>query len=60
MNVAGKTALITGSTDGVGKRVALDLAKAGARVLLHGRSWEKCERVLGELRSASGIDTLSG
>ena len=37
MNVAGKTAFITGSTDGVGRYVALQLASQGAKVLIHGR-----------------------
>jgi NAD(P)-dependent dehydrogenase (short-subunit alcohol dehydrogenase family) len=58
MNVGEKTVLITGSTDGVGKRVALELAQAGARVLLHGRSREKAERVLREIATASGSDRL--
>ena len=34
----GKTALITGSTDGVGHVVAKRLGEAGARVLVHGRN----------------------
>ena len=33
----GNTALITGSTDGVGRVVAIRLGEAGARVLVHGR-----------------------
>jgi NAD(P)-dependent dehydrogenase (short-subunit alcohol dehydrogenase family) len=54
MNVSDKTILITGSTDGVGKLVARQLAEAGARVLLHGRSAEKGELVLREIREAVG------
>src|SRR5260370_25246916 len=37
MNVSGKTILITGSTDGVGRYVARQLAARGAKVLIHGR-----------------------
>ncbi|HEY3592800.1 MAG TPA: SDR family NAD(P)-dependent oxidoreductase [Polyangiaceae bacterium] len=36
-DLARKTILITGSTDGLGKGVAMDLAKKGATLLLHGR-----------------------
>jgi NAD(P)-dependent dehydrogenase (short-subunit alcohol dehydrogenase family) len=46
----GKTILITGSTDGVGRHVALALATAGAKVLIHGRSRERAESLLGEMR----------
>ncbi len=58
MNVADKTVLITGSTDGVGKLVALRLAVAGARVLLHGRDKKKGEDVLRAIRDETGNDRL--
>jgi NAD(P)-dependent dehydrogenase (short-subunit alcohol dehydrogenase family) len=54
MDLLGKTALVTGSTDGVGQLVALDLARRGARVIIHGRTPGKVERVLAELRPAAG------
>src|ERR1700730_9061170 len=37
MNMDGKTVLVTGSTDGVGRYVAAKLAAEGAQVLIHGR-----------------------
>ena len=37
----GKTVLVTGSTDGLGKAVALQLAGMGAEVLVHGRNEER-------------------
>ena len=46
----GETILITGSTDGVGRHVALELATVGATVLIHGRSRERAESLLGEIR----------
>jgi NAD(P)-dependent dehydrogenase (short-subunit alcohol dehydrogenase family) len=54
MDVTDKTILITGSTDGVGKLVARQMAEAGARVLVHGRSAEKGEAVLREIREGVG------
>ncbi len=54
MSVNGKIALITGSTDGVGRLVAIRLASAGARVLIHGRDRARGERVVEEIRSAGG------
>jgi NAD(P)-dependent dehydrogenase (short-subunit alcohol dehydrogenase family) len=58
MDAAERTVLVTGSTDGVGKLVALRLAEGGARVLLHGRNREKGEAALAEIRAAAGSDRL--
>ncbi len=48
------TVLITGATAGLGRRVALQLAERGATVLLHGRSKDRCETVLEEIRRVTG------
>ncbi len=48
----GKTALVTGSTDGVGRVVAHRLGEAGARVLIHGRHQQRGERVAAAIRAA--------
>src|SRR5262245_31329940 len=50
MKPNGKTCLVTGSTDGVGRHVALELAADGATVLVHGRSRERAEQVISEIR----------
>jgi NAD(P)-dependent dehydrogenase (short-subunit alcohol dehydrogenase family) len=52
MRLDGKTVLITGSTDGVGRRVAVRLGQMGARVLVHGRNQERGEAVCEEIRAA--------
>lgn len=54
MNLAGKTALITGSTDGVGRVVARRLGEAGARVLVHGRDHSRGQRVVSEIEATGG------
>jgi NAD(P)-dependent dehydrogenase (short-subunit alcohol dehydrogenase family) len=51
--------LVTGATDGLGKRVARDLAAQGATLLLHGRSREKGEATLQEIRDATGNQKLN-
>lgn len=54
----GRTVLITGSTDGIGKATAMELAHRGTKVLLHGRSPEKGRAVLEEIRKITGNDAL--
>ncbi len=44
-----KVVLITGSTDGLGKKLALALSKLGCKLIIHGRSEEKANAVLSEL-----------
>jgi NAD(P)-dependent dehydrogenase (short-subunit alcohol dehydrogenase family) len=50
----GKTALVTGSTDGLGRELALTLARAGAHVIVHGRNAERGQSVVAEITSAGG------
>jgi 3-oxoacyl-[acyl-carrier protein] reductase len=50
----GLTALVTGSTSGIGRAIALELASAGAAVMVHGRRVEAAARVVAEIRSAGG------
>jgi short-subunit dehydrogenase len=49
-----KTILITGSTDGIGKLAAIQLAKDEHQVYLHGRNMEKLQKVLSEVKAQSG------
>lgn len=48
------TVLVTGATDGLGRGVASELARRGATVLVHGRSAERGERLVDELKRATG------
>jgi hypothetical protein len=52
--LSGKTALVTGSTDGVGRLVARNLGQAGARVLVHGRDAERGARVVADIEASGG------
>ena len=58
MDLNGKTAMITGSTDGVGRVVAQQLAAAGARVLLHGRDKARGAQTVAAIERAGGSATF--
>jgi NAD(P)-dependent dehydrogenase (short-subunit alcohol dehydrogenase family) len=51
MDMKGKTILITGSTDGVGRYVAGELSKQGAHVLLHGRDASRAKALIDEIKA---------
>src|SRR5437773_889606 len=50
--------LVTGATDGLGKAVSIELARAGATVLVHGRTRDPAEAAVAEIRAASGSELL--
>ena len=50
----GKTILITGATDGVGRAVATALGKPGAKVLVHGRDATRAGEVIAGICDAGG------
>ncbi|MEA2883633.1 MAG: hypothetical protein QOH32_2889 [Bradyrhizobium sp.] len=52
MNMDGKTVLVTGSTDGVGRYVAGKLAAAGATVLIHGRDQNRATTLVDQIERA--------
>lgn len=51
LKLSGKKALVTGSTRGIGKAIAMMLAKEGVRVVLHGKTNESVNRALKEFKS---------
>jgi NAD(P)-dependent dehydrogenase (short-subunit alcohol dehydrogenase family) len=56
--LAGAKILVTGATDGLGRRLASDLAATGATVLLHGRSRERLEATIEKVRGETGNEKL--
>ncbi len=53
-----QTVLVTGATDGLGKAVATELARAGATVLVHGRDEHRGKATLAEIAAVTGNDRL--
>ena len=49
----GRTCLITGATDGIGKEAAIELAKKGCNLILIGRNKKKGEKVVKQIRKVA-------
>jgi NAD(P)-dependent dehydrogenase (short-subunit alcohol dehydrogenase family) len=56
VSLQGKTLLVTGSTDGLGKEVARQLGALGAFVIVHGRNPERGADVVRTIKAAGGGD----
>jgi 3-oxoacyl-[acyl-carrier protein] reductase len=53
--LAGKTAVVTGASRGIGRAVALELGRAGASCLVHARgNRDAADQVAAQIRSAGG------
>lgn len=50
----GKTILVTGSTDGIGKQTALELARLGGHILVHGRNADRAAAAAKEIAAQTG------
>jgi len=55
-----KTILITGSTDGIGKLAAQQLAAKGHSLIIHGRNAEKIHKTVAEIIETSNNEHISG
>ena len=53
-DLSGKVAVVTGSSRGIGKAVAMRMAEQGARVVISSRKIAACEAVVREIEAAHG------
>ncbi|NYT83327.1 SDR family oxidoreductase [Alcaligenaceae bacterium] len=60
IDLSGKTAVVTGSTGGIGLAIAIGLARAGARTVIVGRQQERVDAALAQLREAGGRQDVAG
>src|SRR5436305_10239471 len=51
IDLSGKSAIVTGSTEGIGYAIAVGLADSGARVVVNGRTQAKVDVALANLKS---------
>ncbi len=57
-DLKGHVAVVTGSSKGIGRSIAHNLAALGARVIVSSRKAESCEAVAAEIRDAGGEATV--
>ncbi len=57
-DMTGKVAVITGSSKGIGRAIAEEMARCGARVVISSRKAENCEEVASEIR-AQGFEATA-
>ena len=49
-----KIAIVTGSSSGIGKAIALRFAQEGARVVVAARRLDKCEETVAQIQAGGG------
>jgi NAD(P)-dependent dehydrogenase (short-subunit alcohol dehydrogenase family) len=55
-----KTVLITGSTDGIGRQCAIDAAKEGACVIVHGREKDRLNQTILDIKNITQSESIYG
>ena len=60
IDLSGRTAVVTGSTAGIGLAVARGLAAAGARTVVNGRGQERVEAAIARIKNETGSNEVEG
>ena len=60
IDLSGKTAIVTGSTGGIGLAIATGLATAGAQVTMVGRDQERVNAAVAKVHAVTGRDNARG
>ena len=60
IDLSGKTAIVTGSTEGIGHGIAAGLAAAGATVVITGRTQAKVDQAIAAIQARTPAATLRG
>lgn len=60
IDLSGRTALVTGSTQGIGLAIATGLARAGARAVVNGRGEDRVASAIDSVRAESGGEDVTG
>jgi NAD(P)-dependent dehydrogenase (short-subunit alcohol dehydrogenase family) len=60
LDLHGKTAIVSGSTAGIGFATALGLARQGAHVVVSGRTPARVDAAVAEIARATGTETVRG
>lgn len=58
LGLQGKVALVTAGSKGLGKGIALELAREGAQVVISSRSEEELKRAVAEIKEATGSESF--
>jgi 3-oxoacyl-[acyl-carrier protein] reductase len=58
LKLSGKRALVTGSTSGIGRAIAIALAAEGAAVLVHGRDAERAKATTDDIAATGGAASV--
>src|SRR5438270_3721029 len=60
LQLSGKTALVTGSTAGIGFSIARSLASEGAHVYVNGRTQQRVDAAIAAIRSHAAVVKVDG